>query len=75
VPDALEFCKSMGLEIDLSDASFFLAREHMISTSRQGMAPWRERLFIRMAVNAENAMMFWHIPPDRVIELGLMVEL
>jgi KUP system potassium uptake protein len=75
VPDALEFCKSLGLEIELSEASFFLAREHMISTRRQGMAPWRERLFIRMAVNAENAMMFWHIPPDRVIELGLMVEL
>jgi KUP system potassium uptake protein len=59
----------------LEDTSFFLSREHMVSTARGGMAQWRERLFIRMAMNAENAMVFWRIPPDRVVELGLMVEL
>ena len=75
IPEALQFCQSMGLDIDLAEASFFLAREHMISTLREGMAQWRERLFIRMAVNAENPMVFWRIPPDRVVELGLMVEL
>jgi len=32
-------------------------------------------LFIRMAMNAESAMSFWRIPPERVIELGLKVEL
>ena len=75
IPDALAFCKAQGLAVDPEDTSFFLSREHMVSTAREGMAQWRERLFIRMAMNAENAMVFWRIPPDRVVELGLMVEL
>jgi len=75
VPEALAFCRSEGLEIDLDQTSFFLTREHMISSTSNGVATWRERLFIRMAMNAENAMRFWHIPPERVVELGLMVAL
>ena len=75
IPDALTFCKTMGLTLDLAETSFFLAREHLVCTARVGMAPWRERLFIRMAMNAENAMVFWRVPPERVVELGLMVEL
>ncbi len=75
IPEALAYCQSQGLSVNMDDTSFFLSREHMVSTAREGMAQWRERLFIRMAMNAENAMVFWRIPPDRVVELGLMVEL
>ncbi|HYE34208.1 potassium transporter Kup [Methylocaldum sp.] len=75
VPDALSLCKERGLEIDLADTSFFLSREAVISTPRPGMAIWRERLFIRLARNTESAMDFFRIPPDRVIELGSVVEI
>lgn len=75
VPDALALCKERGLEIDLASASFFFSREAVISTPRPGMAPWRERLFIRLARNTESAMDFFRIPPDRVIELGTVVEI
>ena len=75
IPDAIMRCASHGLDIDLATTTFFLSREHMIASSRDGMSTWRERLFIRMAMNAENAMRFWRIPADRVVELGLMVEL
>jgi KUP system potassium uptake protein len=75
VPEALLFCKSQGLDVEPETASFFLTREHMISQHASGMSTWRERLFIRMAMNAENAMRFWHIPPERVVELGHMVAL
>ena len=59
----------------MTDTSFFLAREHLVCTAREGMALWRERLFFRMAMNSENAMVFWRVPPERVVELGLVVEL
>jgi hypothetical protein len=26
-------------------------------------------------MNAESAMRFWHIPPERVVEMGLLVAL
>ena len=75
IPDALAYCKTQGIHVDMVQTTFFLSREHMVSTAREGMATWREWLFIRMAMNAENAMRFWRIPPERVVELGLMVEL
>ena len=75
IPEALNLLRVQGLNIDPGQATFFLTREHMISENKDGIAPWRERLFIRMAMNAESAMRFWHIPPERVVEMGLLVAL
>ncbi|MGE8356423.1 MAG: KUP/HAK/KT family potassium transporter, partial [Microvirgula sp.] len=57
------------------DTSFFLSRESLISSSRPGMARWRERLFVLMSKNATRATDFFHIPANRVVEMGTMVEL
>ena len=75
IPKALLLCKQLGLEFDMMQTSFFLSRETIISTGMPGMAPWREHLFIAMARNAESAMSFFHIPTNRVIELGSQVEI
>ena len=40
-----------------------------------GMAMWRERLFVLMARNAVRATAFFRLPPERVVELGVQVEL
>jgi K+ transporter len=55
--------------------SFFLNRETIISTPRQGMAKWREILFIWMAHLAAKASDYYRIPPNRVVELGAQVEI
>ena len=39
------------------------------------MAMWRERLFVLMARNAVRATAFFRLPPERVVELGVQVEL
>jgi KUP system potassium uptake protein len=39
------------------------------------MAVWREKLFAFMSRNAQGATAFFRIPPNRVIEIGLQVEL
>jgi KUP system potassium uptake protein len=75
VPEALSLAAAKGLSLSIPETSFFLARESLVPSSRSGMAKWRERLFIFLARNAENAMTFWRIPPDRVIEFGVMVDL
>ncbi len=36
---------------------------------------WREHLFVLMARNAVRATAFFRLPPDRVVELGVQVEL
>jgi KUP system potassium uptake protein len=39
------------------------------------MAMWRERLFVLMARNAVRAPTFFRLPAERVVELGVTVEL
>jgi KUP system potassium uptake protein len=39
------------------------------------MAMWRERLFVLMARNAVRATAIFRLPPERVVELGVQVEM
>jgi KUP system potassium uptake protein len=64
-----------ALRIDPGDVTYFLGRETLLATERPGMAIWREKLFGRMARNAERATAFFRIPPAQVIEIGMQVEL
>ncbi len=59
----------------MMDTSFFLARQTLITGPKPGMAVWREKLFAWMLRNAESAMEFFKLPPNRVVELGSQVEI
>jgi KUP system potassium uptake protein len=73
----LEERRIEGIDLDLRQATYFLGRETVIATEGGGvgMTLWRERLFGLLARNARLASSFFHLPPDRVIELGVQVEL
>jgi KUP system potassium uptake protein len=75
VPEALVRARDRGLELDEEDVTYFLGRETLIVTETPGMALWRERLFVLMARNAVRATSFFRLPPERVVELGVQVEL
>jgi KUP system potassium uptake protein len=75
VPQALALAREHGLEMDVEDVTYFLGRETLIVTRAPGMAMWRERLFVLMARNAVRATAFFKLPPERVVELGVQVEL
>jgi KUP system potassium uptake protein len=75
VPEALELAREQGLTLDTEDLTYFLGRETIIVTRRRGMAIWREKLFVLMARNAVRATAFFRLPPERVVELGVQVEM
>ncbi|MGQ0558163.1 MAG: potassium transporter Kup [Sphingosinicella sp.] len=76
IPATLASVESCGDKFKMMDTSFFLARQTLIaSPARPGMALWRERLFAWMLRNAESAMEFFRLPPNRVVELGSQVEI
>jgi KUP system potassium uptake protein len=75
VPEALQIARAQGLDADLEDVTYFLGRETIIVSARRGMARWRERLFVLMARNAVRATAFFRLPPERVVELGVQVEM
>ena len=64
-----------GLELDPSQISFFIGRANIKSSSRPGMARWREHLYSGLVRIATRPTEFFRIPPDRVIELGAEVEI
>lgn len=75
IPKALELSKEQGFDFNMMETSFFIARQTVIPTPGSGMALWRERLFAGMSRNARDAADYYHIPANRVIELGTQVEI
>lgn len=75
VPAALLACKDQGLDIEPDRVTYLLARETVLPTERPGMALWRDKLFAFMSRNASRATAYFCIPPHRVVELGLQVEI
>jgi len=75
IPEALMQIKALGVPIDPADVTYFLGRETIVVSDRPGMAKWREKLFVLMARNAVRATAFFKLPPERVVELGVQVEM
>ena len=75
VPELLEATGKDDFEYDMMETSFFVSRETLIASVAPGMALWRERLFVSMSKMAVKATDFFHIPTNRVVELGTQVEL
>ncbi|HYE87869.1 MAG TPA: KUP/HAK/KT family potassium transporter, partial [Vicinamibacterales bacterium] len=76
VPRALyAAAKARGMTFDFQDVVYFLGRQTILVTDRKGMAIWREKLFVLMSRNAVRATAYFRLPPERVIELGVQVEM
>ena len=75
IPQLLRDASRHGFEFDLMKTTFFLGSETLIPTERPGMAIWREHLFALMSRNAQKATSFFNIPTNRVMEIGVQIEL
>lgn len=73
--EIFQACAQEDLKVTMAKTSFFLSHEHLVSTDLPGMARWREGLFIWMNRNSLKANDFFHIPANRVVELGVLLEL
>lgn len=74
LPRHLALCIDHGLVLDMMNTSFFLGRETLIPRSGTLMA-WRSKLFVALFRNAGGASAYFHLPPNRVVELGTQVVL
>ena len=76
IPKALEQAfNAAGLDYDLMQMSFFISRDRLIHSVGDGLAPWREKLFISMQRNTSPVSDFYKIPPNRVVELGSQIAI
>jgi KUP system potassium uptake protein len=75
VPEILRLCRGHGLHVRERETTFFLSRETIIPSQARGLARWRKRLFALMARNAQPATAYFGLPPNRVVELGMQIEI
>ncbi|MFI3184899.1 MAG: potassium transporter Kup [Methylococcaceae bacterium] len=75
VRHALQQCVQEGLNIDFKQTSFFIGSERLSFRKKSPMAKWRRPLFRFLFHNASSAIDFFKIPVERVIELGIRIEL
>ncbi|MGH7155551.1 MAG: KUP/HAK/KT family potassium transporter, partial [Acetobacteraceae bacterium] len=75
IPRALDAVAALGVPFDAMQASYFLGREVMVPSQAPKLSLWRRWLFLAMARNAVPATEFFHIPYDRVVELGVRVAI
>ena len=78
VPQLLEQIAQEHPELNLEPmaTSYFLSRQTvMIQSRKPWYMGWRRRLFAFMARNASRSTRFFKIPPNRVVEMGMQMEL
>ena len=72
---AQEFHEQHKLDLNLKKVSFFVGRELISFRYRSPMPRWRRPLSLFLFNSSSSAIEFFKIPVDRVIELGIRVEL
>ncbi len=77
VPIALARARVKGLHWDIEDTTYYMAHLSLFTHAhgRLGMMEWRDKMFVFLSKNARRATSFFQIPPDRVIEIGIQLEL
>jgi KUP system potassium uptake protein len=75
VPEILARCRVQGLNLREHETTFFLSRESIIASERRGLARWRKHLFALLARNAQPATAYFGLPANRVVELGMQIEI
>jgi KUP system potassium uptake protein len=68
-------CRKQGLVFDIMATSFFLSRRSLKPSPHSGLPLWQDKLFIALAGSADSATDYFHIPAERVVEIGAQVTI
>ncbi|MDD3288146.1 MAG: potassium transporter Kup [Alphaproteobacteria bacterium] len=62
--------------VDVKDTTFFVGKDVFVESDKPMMLPrWREQMFLWLSNNAADYFEYFRLPPDRVVELGVQVEI
>jgi KUP system potassium uptake protein len=75
IPSVISDLARHGVSVDPTDVSYFLGRESLVFTGKSKMSLPRKVFFKVLSQNAIAASTFFRLPPGRVVELGLQVEI
>jgi KUP system potassium uptake protein len=74
IPSELAAAGPRGLDIDLPSVHYFIGHIDLFEGRRRhGMSGWRDRLFIFMARNTEDATAYYQIPAAQAMKVGSQI--
>jgi KUP system potassium uptake protein len=75
VPKILARCAGRGIPSTAMTTTYYLGRQTLLTSGMSKFARWRKLLFSFLSRNSRSPTEFFHLPPNRVVELGLQIEL
>lgn len=67
--------KAYKLPFELDEVTYYLGRETLLATSHGKMSSTAESVFAFLTRNSQNATRYFGIPPERVVEIGMQIDL
>jgi KUP system potassium uptake protein len=75
IPELLAKARDKGLDIDPENVSYFLGRISLVpAKEKRVLDPVRRFLFGFMQRNAVSPVVYYNIPPEKVLELGVQMD-
>ena len=74
VSRAMTHARSAGLKFDVMSSTFFLGRRRAVATG-QGLELMMDKAYVALSRMAADPTDFYHLPRDRVVELGERVAI
>ena len=65
----------LGLRVPFDDTTYYLGRETLLASGEGEMSRLAENLFSFMSRNATSATAFFNLPHERVVEIGIQLDL
>ncbi len=75
VYSALNLAIKKGLDIDLDGVSFFIGNEDIVFKPRSQFPVWKREIFLFLFNNTGSTIDFFSLPVEKVISLGVRVQL
>ncbi len=75
IPRDIKDLKFGDIEVDYKKISYIIGRHSVYATNFPGMAIWREKIFSLISRNEISATDYFQLPKDRVVEIGIQVEI
>ncbi|HET7370818.1 MAG TPA: KUP/HAK/KT family potassium transporter [Gammaproteobacteria bacterium] len=81
IPSELKALDVAGLDIELDDTTYYIGRQNLLPPAPGGgfhwrqLMLWRDRLYAFMKRNSVDESVYYHIPSDSVVEIGLQVRI
>jgi KUP system potassium uptake protein len=75
VPKILALCADRGLATQPMTTTYYLGRQSLLTTGTAKFARWRKVVFSFLSRNSRPPTAFFNLPPNRVVELGVQIEM